>query len=356
MPPLTVEPVESEETDPKSAPAPSTSPQIQYESAASPISRRQFRLLFLLTIVNTFMLFLFVAGPIISRTLSGWSQDYKQWQSNRAAAQQKVLVQQKFAADFQTAKDFSAPESQLVYEEDPVRAAALLAKGSQYAPVRSGNFIYITPAPWQLPAIRRTTDSPSPFQLNGSASVFLHARKSADGTERVVLVEFLASESLRNNNGRSNVSGRYITVNNQRAFITHNYQANSNATLDIGNSRTLEIAQPNEKCTAITWIPGSDDRWETGQVNVNLSNVFRLFAGQADPKDASHFTITYELDGKPGIIDGWLLNDGTVALEPRLGRIINDDGKGLNRRWDPYAVSPGTRPIVPPDLPPYPAR
>ena len=32
----------------------------------------------------------------------------------------------------------------------------------------------------------------------------------------------------------------------------------------------------------------------------------RLFAGQADPADESHFTIDYEVDGDRGTIDGWL--------------------------------------------------
>jgi hypothetical protein len=34
----------------------------------------------------------------------------------------------------------------------------------------------------------------------------------------------------------------------------------------------------------------------------------RFFAGQPDPDDDSHFTIQYELNGRPGIIDG-TLND-----------------------------------------------
>lgn len=32
----------------------------------------------------------------------------------------------------------------------------------------------------------------------------------------------------------------------------------------------------------------------------------RLFAGRADPDDESHFTIDYDLDGRPGVIQGWL--------------------------------------------------
>jgi hypothetical protein len=42
-----------------------------------------------------------------------------------------------------------------------------------------------------------------------------------------------------------------------------------------------------------------------------------LFAGQPDPSDESHFTIRYESDGKSNLIDGWLMPDDTVKLEPR---------------------------------------
>jgi hypothetical protein len=45
----------------------------------------------------------------------------------------------------------------------------------------------------------------------------------------------------------------------------------------------------------------------------------RLFFGQPDPSDASHFTIKYEMDDKPGMIDGWLQSDDTVKLQIRDG-------------------------------------
>jgi hypothetical protein len=43
----------------------------------------------------------------------------------------------------------------------------------------------------------------------------------------------------------------------------------------------------------------------------------RLFAGQADANDASHFTIDYVLGDQKGVIDGWLKDDGSVLLEKR---------------------------------------
>jgi hypothetical protein len=43
----------------------------------------------------------------------------------------------------------------------------------------------------------------------------------------------------------------------------------------------------------------------------------RLFAGQLDPNDASHFTIDYVIGDQKGVIDGWLKEDGSVLLQKR---------------------------------------
>ena len=45
----------------------------------------------------------------------------------------------------------------------------------------------------------------------------------------------------------------------------------------------------------------------------------RVFAGQLDPKDAAHFTIAYDIDRKPGMIDGWLNPSDRVQLQIRTG-------------------------------------
>ena len=58
----------------------------------------------------------------------------------------------------------------------------------------------------------------------------------------------------------------------------------------------------------------------TSTPSLNLGRtegILRLLAGQADASDASHFTVRYTLDGREGVIDGWLKDDGTILLEPR---------------------------------------
>jgi hypothetical protein len=45
----------------------------------------------------------------------------------------------------------------------------------------------------------------------------------------------------------------------------------------------------------------------------------RLFPGQPDPLDESHFTIPYDAGGVAGTIDGWLEANDTVRLAVRDG-------------------------------------
>lgn len=46
------------------------------------------------------------------------------------------------------------------------------------------------------------------------------------------------------------------------------------------------------------------------------AQAFRIFAGQIDPNDTTHFMIRCEADGERQVIDGWILNEG-VDLEAR---------------------------------------
>ncbi|HEY8666588.1 MAG TPA: hypothetical protein VIL86_07990 [Tepidisphaeraceae bacterium] len=51
--------------------------------------------------------------------------------------------------------------------------------------------------------------------------------------------------------------------------------------------------------------------------NDSRQATFRIFSGQPDRSDPSHFTITYDVDGKSETLDGWLTDDETVLLQPR---------------------------------------
>ncbi len=57
---------------------------------------------------------------------------------------------------------------------------------------------------------------------------------------------------------------------------------------------------------------------QLSQTYRRVGRVKRVFAGQPDPSDSSHFTFVVETLDKTLHYDGWLIND-TVKLEPREG-------------------------------------
>lgn len=80
----------------------------------------------------------------------------------------------------------------------------------------------------------------------------------------------------------------------------------------------------------------------------------RVYAGQPDPNDQSHFTIRYEIDNQKDIIDGYLQDDGSVKLTCRAGdstRPINFSAEGVVLPQK-AATSPVHLQIIPPRLAP----
>jgi hypothetical protein len=55
----------------------------------------------------------------------------------------------------------------------------------------------------------------------------------------------------------------------------------------------------------------------SGKLALPVADSLRVYAGQLDPADASHFTIRCDLGGKQSTIDGWLMPDDSVKLEAR---------------------------------------
>lgn len=121
--------------------------------------------------------------------------------------------------------------------------------------------------------------------------VFMHERRSPAGDARLVVVE--------------RVPQRLIDIGGARLF------------------RAWVVAPA-------TWRAGpaviSSSRPNGFPSPVNCSGPFpeflplRLFAGQPDPADPSHFTIAFESEGRPGVLDGWLRDGDKVELTERRRR------------------------------------
>ena len=68
-------------------------------------------------------------------------------------------------------------------------------------------------------------------------------------------------------------------------------------------------------------VPGS--ALKPTQVHSLLHPPMRILEAQPDKSDASHFTVTYELGGERGTLDGWLTDPDSAKLEPRDGPLKN---------------------------------
>jgi hypothetical protein len=165
---------------------------------------------------------------------------------------------------------YMAPPSETAYEEAPAEAAGhggpehWEASGSDGILEWSGS----VPQPW-----RHFTSSASPQGKSKiSAVVFMHGRKSKSGNERLVMVEVWDS------------------------------------------SWSAQVIRPGwmlKRPSLLSAMP-----FPLAPLR-NRDERLKVFAGQSDLFDESHFTIGYAVDDEAGIIDGWLQDNDTVKLTVR---------------------------------------
>ena len=349
-----VEPFETPEpvaTDPEDdvGPLPSAAqvqpPALTYDHESTrggAVTRRQVRFLLVLTLVNTLMLGLFVAGPGLSKITGGWWNSYKQWRDERAKAKQAKAARDTFLANYQNLLAHAAPSDKIAYEEDHDRAAKHLAGGGYVAYYTGSNPIYLTPKPWQSPVMSQAAPPLLSVTVRpgvSGAPLFVGGRKTPSGQERLVWVGLIVDqrwETLSTPFPAESTTTRNYNVKTRRILTARTYNAHASDNIAEGGGQySLEILQPRDRETSVAWSKTTS--WENGNVEITSRNVMRFFNGQPDKSDPSRFTITYELNGQRGIIDGQIHDDQSVFLQPRQGRIVNADQLGRARQWDPHA-------------------
>lgn len=143
--------------------------------------------------------------------------------------------------------------------------------------------------------------------------VFLHERTSPAGKRRLVVVHLLWRQNLGAQSG-----GGVTVFTERRLLATALEPASLDAppTRDVYETLNLHLAEDDTARLSGRQEPRS----------VRDGANMTVFAGQADPNDASHFTIAYQLGDAGGMIDGWLHDDG-IQLKPREGKPIVWNGK-----------------------------
>lgn len=199
-----------------------------------------------------------------------------------AVTQVPALVRQ-----FRCAR-YAIPPENVVYDDDPAATAKLLSL-PDYGEVMQ----LVGPFPMRAPPVGRI--SPSAYPIGGyrngfeTGTVFLHTRRTFVGdSERLVFV----STTLQT------TPGGY----------------------DLWLCLTSLVPR--------SVMPGSsvEEVVRDGyRIAVPRGQRLRLFAGQPDPTDPTHFTFDYELGGSRGTIDGWLREDSIrgIALRARGGIILH---------------------------------
>lgn len=309
--------------------------ELQYQTAPSPVTRGQIRLLLLLMLIQ-----------VVMTAQSNYAPGILQWVKNAWAKHQQAVAHRaevkKNRADLGQCLAYSQPSDKVVWDEDPRRAAKLLAAGG-YQPIvpsgQSSDFFsdaVLPGASADLPELLPASVPPA-LTLSGvvnNSLIFMHARRAAGEPERLVAVGMHSDVRTTEQGGLHETTDTFDgAVWKWQTLVARSFGLDSEdgtPTWDRSATTSLHLQQGNDATQLRAHWAAATQPGNPGKLTVQYSDQLRLYAGQIDPADTSHFTITYDLDGQTGVIDGWLKADRIVVLQPRLGKVVNSV-------WYPHA-------------------
>lgn len=197
--------------------------------------------------------------------------------------------------------NYSARPDTVVYEEDPHAAAALLRLSPEYAPFtlqRDSDYQKHLPpvqaakfCPRCLTKLLQRSNLPiSQFLAQGGrldAVIFLHELTSPCGHRRLV----------------------WITYAQRGSDFTWTFLS--------GYPVWPSVMLPATWKTPIAYAPYGVYAVSVPGAYFKKPPLLRIYAGQPDPADPSHFTIRYQMWGQQDILDGRLDDTDHVYLKPR---------------------------------------
>lgn len=322
---------------------------LEYDRSATTVTVRGFRTLIVLLVINTLMLGWFVVGPQASQFAK---EQWSQWKERRVQAKREQV---QLAAQ-QAANTFQFPENHVAYTEVPDEAMKLVSQGLSYRPLAtrvSNSRDGLPPPGWQAPVIAQplVALTKGEIKLHDEGLLFLHERTSPDGTAALVKVVIWANPAFAaKHHGNGTVDVTTFHLSKSRAMLASAFAPGSKNDLDEKRKFTLNLILPDMDSVPVATMkrPAGRESSTTQPVPIKPGNQLRLFGGSPDPDNASHFTIPYELDGKPGIIDGWL-HDDSLLLRPRQGRAIPSSDTPAWELLPPAgpATTPADAPVKP---------
>lgn len=293
--------------------APAQAPtELDYDRTGFRVSRRQWRALMVLTLLNTVMLGWFVAGPATSNLLKAQWQQFQARRAQRAAERQR-------AAELRVLLAHAFPSDLVIVEEDPDRATALLTGAAGYRPqayetgVSGGLTASFDPPAVYTGGPPKWRDYVAVSSNRSDPPVFIGERTSPRGNRRLVIVRYHLRQLMNISGGSSGTDARAAVQSVRWLRAT----ARDTASKDV--LRVRAASEDTDLSLVLPEVRATRDPAQSGPWHFRPDVTFTLLAGQADPADPSHFTIPYRLDGQPGVIDGWLRDNG-LQLRPRVGR------------------------------------
>jgi hypothetical protein len=256
-----------------------------------------------------------LVGVIVLAVAGGWWQWHRsqvqagkrQWADAMYRVAEQDAIQARDNA-LKACSEYTASPTRVIYEPDSTQARRLLDSMDGYRQIPddplarsfvAGHF----PSCWVDAAgslFYPDADCPGGFAVSPAGIAFLHERTDSGGNRRTVRV----------------------------------------AVGIIGGGKAVLMP-------LVVRLNDHKGQWPRQQalgIYVNADDMLRIYAGQADPNDASRFIIGYELNGTRGAIDGWLDSaEEQIRLKPRTGTVDADRSIPL---WIPAELHnlPSTRP------------
>lgn len=241
---------------------------IPYAPAPSVVSVRGFRLLLVLTLVNTALLGGYVLGPhFFGFAKSQWSA-YQQRKAERERRAKQLANHQAAMAAEAKALVYAAAPGTLLYDDDSARRDPAVSTGTPVAPWPA-----VIPRPQEADAL------PSEWVGQSSVVLFMHGRQASANTPPKLVIVLT--------HPRTDLQG-YVS----RVFWTASIRPTTSDD---------DAAREETRNTSFALPEGTS---------------LRVYAGEADKDNLSRFSIPYELAGERGVIHGQLQGDGSVRLVP----------------------------------------
>jgi hypothetical protein len=186
--------------------------------------------------------------------------------------QASYLLKQRRAITHQLPADFVA------YESDP-DAAALLLQKPDYRPWLTPAFDRAgKPHGWQSPAFYHPKFLNELIPTKSDGTLFVHGRQNPAGQPRLVVVHLAQFRQL----GDPGINTELVLEIRTRVLIPASWSPGSSL---------QKLGRPWNHMLSVEMKP---------------KDHLRLYAGQPDPNDATHFTIDYSLAAQQGVIDGYV--------------------------------------------------